>query len=82
MRQKSSPRRGRTRKRSSSARAPRSAPSATVPSRTCAPRWPAWSSPRPQRVLGAAIDGKAHQRLIDEALKKVGDNPGAKAEQN
>jgi F-type H+-transporting ATPase subunit b len=35
-----------------------------------------------QRVLGSAIDGKAHQRLIDEALQKVGDNPGAKAGQN
>jgi F-type H+-transporting ATPase subunit b len=35
-----------------------------------------------QRVLGSAIDSKAHQRLIDEALQKVGDNPGTKAEQN
>ena len=30
----------------------------------------------------SAIDAKAHQRLIDEALQKVGDNPGAKAQQN
>ena len=28
-----------------------------------------------ERVLGDAIDAKAHQRLIDEALTKVGDNP-------
>ncbi len=36
-----------------------------------------------QQVLGEAIDAKAHQRLIDEALKKVGDNPSAsKREQN
>lgn len=35
-----------------------------------------------QRLLGETIDAKAHQRLIDEALKKVGDNPSAKAEQN
>jgi F-type H+-transporting ATPase subunit b len=35
-----------------------------------------------QRLLGETIDAKAHQRLIDEALTKVGDNPGAKAQQN
>jgi F-type H+-transporting ATPase subunit b len=35
-----------------------------------------------QRLLGAEIDASAHQRLIDQALKKVGDNPAAKAEQN
>jgi F-type H+-transporting ATPase subunit b len=35
-----------------------------------------------QRLLGAEIDAKAHQRLIDQALKKVGDNPAAKAGQN
>jgi F-type H+-transporting ATPase subunit b len=35
-----------------------------------------------QRLLGETIDAKAHQRLIDEALKKVGDKPSAKAEQN
>jgi len=35
-----------------------------------------------ERVLGAAIDSKTHQRLIDDALQKVGDNPGAKADQN
>ena len=35
-----------------------------------------------ERVLGAAIDAKTHQRLIDDALTKVGDNPGAKADQN
>ncbi|HXO60003.1 MAG TPA: F0F1 ATP synthase subunit B [Candidatus Acidoferrum sp.] len=35
-----------------------------------------------ERVLGAAIDSKTHQRLIDDALRKVGDNPGAKADQN
>ncbi len=28
-----------------------------------------------QIVLGAAIDAKAHERLIDEALQKVGTNP-------
>lgn len=33
-------------------------------------------------VLGSAIDDKTHQRLIDGALQKVGDNPGAKADQN
>ena len=31
-----------------------------------------------QVVLGAAIDAKAHERLINEALQKVG-NPGAAA---
>jgi F-type H+-transporting ATPase subunit b len=35
-----------------------------------------------ERVLGSAIDSKTHQRLIDDALQKVGDNPGAKAGQN
>jgi F-type H+-transporting ATPase subunit b len=35
-----------------------------------------------QRLLGETLDAKAHQRLIDEALTKVGDNPAAKAEQN
>ncbi|MHB8488305.1 MAG: F0F1 ATP synthase subunit B [Candidatus Dormibacteria bacterium] len=35
-----------------------------------------------QRLLGETIDAKAHQRLIDEALTKVGDNPAAKAQQN
>jgi F-type H+-transporting ATPase subunit b len=33
-------------------------------------------------VLGSAIDDKTHQRLIDGALQKVGENPGAKADQN
>jgi F-type H+-transporting ATPase subunit b len=35
-----------------------------------------------QRLLGETIDAKAHQRLIDDALRKVGDNPAAKADQN
>ncbi len=35
-----------------------------------------------QRLLGDTIDAKTHQRLIDEALTKVGDNPAAKAQQN
>jgi F-type H+-transporting ATPase subunit b len=35
-----------------------------------------------QRLLGETIDAKAHQRLIDEALTKVGDIPAAKAQQN
>jgi F-type H+-transporting ATPase subunit b len=35
-----------------------------------------------ERVLGSAIDAKTHQRLIDDALQKVGDNPGANAGQN
>ena len=35
-----------------------------------------------QRLLGETIDAKAHQRLIDDALTKVGDNPASKAEQN
>jgi F-type H+-transporting ATPase subunit b len=35
-----------------------------------------------ERVLGAAIDSKTHQRLIDDALRQVGDGPGAKADQN
>jgi F-type H+-transporting ATPase subunit b len=35
-----------------------------------------------ERVLGSAIDAKTHQRLIDDALTKVGDNPGAKADKN
>ena len=35
-----------------------------------------------QRLLGETIDAKAHQRLIDNALTKVGDNPASKAEQN
>jgi F-type H+-transporting ATPase subunit b len=35
-----------------------------------------------QVLLGETIDAKAHKRLIDDALTKVGDNPGAKAQQN
>jgi F-type H+-transporting ATPase subunit b len=35
-----------------------------------------------QRLLGDTLDAKAHQRLIDEALAKVADNPSAKAQQN
>jgi F-type H+-transporting ATPase subunit b len=35
-----------------------------------------------QRLLGETIDAKAHQRLIDNALTKVGDNPASKAGQN
>ena len=35
-----------------------------------------------QRLLGETIDAKAHQRLIDEALTKVGDTPASKAQQN
>jgi F-type H+-transporting ATPase subunit b len=35
-----------------------------------------------ERVLGSSIDAKGHQRLIDESLQKVGENPGAKAGQN
>jgi F-type H+-transporting ATPase subunit b len=35
-----------------------------------------------ERVLGAAIDAKGHQRLIDESLQKVGETAGAKADQN
>jgi F-type H+-transporting ATPase subunit b len=35
-----------------------------------------------QRLLSETIDAKAHQRLIDDALTKVGDNPAAKADQN
>jgi|SRR5579859_1942667 len=37
-----------------------------------------------QVVLGAAIDAKAHERLIDEALQKVGNSPdtAAKADKN
>jgi F-type H+-transporting ATPase subunit b len=37
-----------------------------------------------QIVLGAAIDAKSHERLIDEALQKVGTNPTAatKADKN
>jgi F-type H+-transporting ATPase subunit b len=35
-----------------------------------------------ERVLGSSIDAKAHQRLIDESLQKVGDNPGANAGKN
>jgi F-type H+-transporting ATPase subunit b len=35
-----------------------------------------------EQVLGRVIDAKDHKRLIDEALKKVGDNPAAKAQQN
>ena len=35
-----------------------------------------------ERVLGSAIDAKTHQRLIDDALQKVGDNPGASAGKN
>jgi F-type H+-transporting ATPase subunit b len=35
-----------------------------------------------QRLLGETIDAKAHQRLIDEALTKVGDSPTSKAQQN
>lgn len=35
-----------------------------------------------QRLLGETIDAKAHQRLIDEALTKVGETPASKAQQN
>jgi F-type H+-transporting ATPase subunit b len=35
-----------------------------------------------QRLLGETIDAKAHERLIDEALTKVGDNPASKADKN
>ena len=35
-----------------------------------------------ERVLGSAIDAKTHQRLIDDALQKVGDNPAASAGKN
>jgi F-type H+-transporting ATPase subunit b len=35
-----------------------------------------------QRLLGETIDAKAHQRLIDNALTKVGDKPASKAPQN
>jgi F-type H+-transporting ATPase subunit b len=35
-----------------------------------------------QRLLGETIDAKAHQRLIDEALTKVGDSPASKADKN
>ncbi len=35
-----------------------------------------------QQVLGRVIDANDHQRLIDEALTKVGDNPASKAQQN
>jgi F-type H+-transporting ATPase subunit b len=35
-----------------------------------------------QRLLGEAIDAKAHQRLIDEALTKVADSPATKAHKN
>jgi F-type H+-transporting ATPase subunit b len=35
-----------------------------------------------QIVLGAAIDAKSHERLIDEALQKVGTNPTAAAKAN
>jgi F-type H+-transporting ATPase subunit b len=35
-----------------------------------------------QRLLGDTLDAKAHQRLIDEALTKVADNPSTKAQQN
>jgi F-type H+-transporting ATPase subunit b len=35
-----------------------------------------------QRLLGETIDAKSHQRLIDEALTKVGDTPASKAQQN
>jgi F-type H+-transporting ATPase subunit b len=35
-----------------------------------------------QEVLGRVIDTKDHQRLIDDALAKVGDGAAAKAQQN
>jgi F-type H+-transporting ATPase subunit b len=35
-----------------------------------------------QKLLRETIDAKAHQKLIDEALAKVGDGPGSKAQQN
>ena len=35
-----------------------------------------------QEVLGRVIDVKDHQRLIDDALTKVGDNAASKAQQN
>jgi F-type H+-transporting ATPase subunit b len=35
-----------------------------------------------ERVLGSSIDANAHQRLIDESLQKVGDNPGANVGKN
>jgi F-type H+-transporting ATPase subunit b len=35
-----------------------------------------------QQVLGEVIDAKAHRRLIDKALSKVGDTPASKARQN
>lgn len=35
-----------------------------------------------EQVLGEVIDAKAHQRLIDEALSKVGDTASTKAQQN
>ncbi len=35
-----------------------------------------------QQLLGQTIDAKAHERLIDEALSKVGDGPASKAQQN
>jgi F-type H+-transporting ATPase subunit b len=35
-----------------------------------------------ERLLGEAIDAKAHRRLIDAALTKVGDGAASKAPQN
>jgi F-type H+-transporting ATPase subunit b len=35
-----------------------------------------------ERLLGDAIDAKAHQRLIDQALTKAGDGAPSKAQQN
>jgi F-type H+-transporting ATPase subunit b len=35
-----------------------------------------------QEVLGRVIDAKDHQRLIDDALTKVGDGAASKAQQN
>ncbi len=35
-----------------------------------------------QRLLGEAIDARAHQRLIDDALNRIGDDPAAQAPQN
>jgi len=35
-----------------------------------------------QAVLGEVLDAKAHQRLIDDALAKVGDTSASKAPQN
>ena len=35
-----------------------------------------------QQVLGEVIDADAHRKLIDKALKKVGDSSASKAQQN